>query len=92
MKIFHMFPGRSSTVGTRTFWIPTGCRWTRLVNIRHFLAVFRIRIQSGQWIRIRTRNLNPDPDPGEEGKNNLQKYKIILKFYVLKFWMFSFEG
>jgi hypothetical protein len=44
-----MFPGRSSTVGTRTFWIPTGCRWTRLVSLWHLLAVFRIgfRIKSG---------------------------------------------
>jgi hypothetical protein len=41
-------------------------------------TVFRIRIQSGQWIRIRIRN--PDPDP--EGQD----------FYVLKCWMFSFGG
>ncbi len=48
-----------------------------------------IRIQSGQWIRIRIRNLYPDP--GE--KNDPQKYiKKIKKFYVLKCWMFTFES
>jgi hypothetical protein len=37
-----------------------------------------IRIQSGQWIRIR----NPDPDPGG------QKVEKIKKFHILKCWMF----
>jgi len=41
--------------------------------------VFRIWIQSGQWIRIR------------EGKNDPQKWEKIKKFHVLECWMFSFE-
>jgi hypothetical protein len=42
--------------------------------------VFRIRIQSGQWIRI------------QEGKNDQQKIEKNKEFHVLKCWMFSFEG
>jgi hypothetical protein len=38
--------------------------------------VFRIRIQSGQWIRIR--NWNPDPNPGEQ--NDPQKQEKFKKF------------
>jgi hypothetical protein len=45
-----------------------------------------IRIQSGQWIRIRIRNWEP------EAKNDPQKKKKIKKFHVLKCWMFSIEG
>jgi hypothetical protein len=45
-----------------------------------------IRIQSGQWIRIRIRN----PDP--EGKNYPQKWGKNQKFYVLKCWMLSFKS
>jgi hypothetical protein len=32
-----------------------------------------IRIQSGQWIRIRIRNPDLDPDPDPEGQNDSQK-------------------
>jgi hypothetical protein len=28
----------------------------------------------------------------EEGKNDPQKYKKVIKFHVLKCWMFSFEA
>jgi hypothetical protein len=48
------------------------------------VAVFRIRIQSGQRIRIRIRI--------QEGKNDVQKEKKIKKFNILKRWMSSFEG
>jgi hypothetical protein len=41
-----------------------------------------IRIQSGQWIRIRI----------QEGKNAPKKEKKIKKFHVSKCWMFSFES
>ncbi len=40
----------------------------------------RIRIQSGQWIRI------------QEGKNDPQKQNFFLKVHVLKCWMASFES
>ncbi len=43
-----------------------------------------IRIQSGQWIRIRIR----DPDP--EDKNDPAKVEKIIKFHVLKSWMSFF--
>jgi hypothetical protein len=46
--------------------------------------VFRIRIQSVQWIRIR------NPDTG--GQKYPQKLKTINKFYFLKCWMVSFQG
>jgi hypothetical protein len=42
--------------------------------------VFRIRIQSGQWILT------------QEGKNYTQKLEKIYKFHVLKCWLFAFEG
>jgi hypothetical protein len=45
----------------------------------YILAVFRIRIHSGQWIRIR----NLDPDPG--GQKWPTKVEKIKKFNVL-FW------
>jgi len=45
-----------------------------------------IRIQSGQWIRIRIRN----PDPG--GQKWLTKVEKIKKFHVLKCWISSFDG
>ena len=40
-----------------------------------------IRIQSGQWIRIR----NPDPEPG--GQKRSTKVEKIKKFHVLKSFM-----
>jgi hypothetical protein len=47
-----------------------------------------IRIQSGQWIRMRIRN--PDPDPGGQ----IWPTKVAKKseIHVLKCWMFSFES
>ncbi len=39
-----------------------------------YILVFRIRIQSGQWIRIRIQGAKHDP----------QKYKKVKKFHVLK--------
>jgi hypothetical protein len=42
-------------------------------------AVFQIRIQSGQWIRI------------QERKNDPQKKEKVKLFHVLKCWMFSFD-
>jgi hypothetical protein len=45
-----------------------------------------IRIQSGQWIRIR----NPDPDPGAQKVTH--KNKKGKKFHVLKCWMFSLRA
>ncbi len=48
----------------------------------------RIRIQSGQWIRIRI--WNPDPDPGgHKWPTKVNFFK--KKFHVLKCWMFSYE-
>jgi hypothetical protein len=41
-----------------------------------------IRIQSGQWIRIRI----------QEGKNDPKKKKKFVNVYVLKGWMASFES
>ncbi len=46
-----------------------------------------IRIQSGQWIRIRIRFRNPDPDPGGQKLPT----KVEKKIHVLKCWMTSFE-
>ncbi len=47
-------------------------------------ARFRIRIQSGQWIRIRNRIRIQEVT---------HKFiKKIKKFHVLKCWMFSFES
>jgi hypothetical protein len=43
-----------------------------------------IRIQSGQWIRIRILI--------QEGKKTHKKVEKIEKFHVLKCWMFSFVG
>jgi hypothetical protein len=45
-------------------------------------AVLRIRIQSGQWIRIQIKR----------GKMTHKSRKKIKKFHVLKCWMFSFES
>ncbi len=81
---------------------PTGCssRWQRK-KIQVFTWVsdpdsiriqsgqwirIRIRIQSGQWIRIQIRN----PDRIQKGRNDPQNK--IKKFHVLKCWMLSFEG
>ncbi len=52
----------------------------------YILAVFRIRIQSGQWICIRIRNLDSDTDPG--GKRWPSKNLEISCFEVLDvlFW------
>jgi hypothetical protein len=52
-------------------------------------AGFRIRIQSGHWIRIRFRIRNPDPDPG--GQKLPTKVEKIKTFHVLKWCMFFFE-
>jgi len=49
----------------------------------------RLRIQYGQWIRIRIRN--PDPDSGEH-KSPTKIENNYKKCHVLKCWMFSFEG
>jgi hypothetical protein len=35
-------------------------------------------------------DLDPDPDLDQEGKNDLEKYKTVNKFHLLKCWMFSF--
>jgi hypothetical protein len=41
------------------------------------------------WIRIRIRNLDPDP----KGKNSPSKTEKSAEiFYVLKYYMFSFQG
>ncbi len=57
-------------------------RWTLWTACVHFHAGLRIRIQSGQWIRIRIRIWNPDPDPGGQ--------KLPTK--VEKNWMFFLES
>jgi hypothetical protein len=61
----------------------------RIINLRIYLTVFRIRILSGQWIRIRIRN------PGSRSRRAKMTHKStvekIKKFHVLKCWMFSLE-
>jgi hypothetical protein len=46
-----------------------------------------IRINLSCWIRIRIRIQIADPDPGGQ-----KLPKKVQNFYVLKCWMFSFEG
>ena len=62
-------------------------KWALVFTIFSYLLVkktgFWIRIQSGQWIRIRIRN--PDPDPG--GQKLPTKGE---KIHVLKCWMASY--
>jgi hypothetical protein len=43
-------------------------------------------------IRIRIHILNADPDPDPGGQNDLQIWKKVKNFHVLKCWMFSIEG
>jgi hypothetical protein len=70
----------------------TTCVHTNLVRIGIYFEQgcgsrirVRIRIQSGQWIRIQIRN----PDPG--GQKGPTKVEIFFEVHVLKCWMASFE-
>jgi hypothetical protein len=60
--------------------------------ISEYLLIYQyqgyIRIQSGQWIRIRIQN--SDPDPG--GQKWPRKVEEIKKFHVLKCRMFSLRA
>jgi hypothetical protein len=49
-----------------------------------------IRMQSGQWIRIRIRNPDTNPE-SRRAKIDPKNRKNDKKFHVLKCWMFSFE-
>jgi hypothetical protein len=49
-------------------------------------------LQAGLWIRIRIRINLSCWIRIQECKNDLQMYKKVKNFHVLKFWMFFFEG
>ncbi len=78
----------------QTLWFWCICERTRIKKsfADPSLIVFSsVLIQSGQWIRKRTRIQNPDPDP--EGQKWPTKIRgKNKKFHFLQFWMLSFEA
>jgi hypothetical protein len=50
-------------------------------------GVFRIRIKSGQWIRILIWILNPDPDPGGQKLPHKRRKKLKNLMFCCAGWL-----